>query len=197
MGPQVVVCHQRPIVSEGIARSLERSLDATVDTAVGLDQAITKARLGKPDLVVCGDFGWPDHVSLAQAIGRFRETVAGVPVLVLGRTSGHRAAATTLAAGAVGYVCVNQTPQQLAFAAAAAISGKQISPSSTFDPLLLTAREFDVLQLLDAGLTDKEIAAKLGVAVATIKTHARAIYLKLGATSRTHALSRARASDLL
>jgi predicted ATPase/DNA-binding CsgD family transcriptional regulator len=51
----------------------------------------------------------------------------------------------------------------------------------------LTIRETDVLRLLAAGLTDAQIAAKLILSTRTVSTHLRAIYRKLGVTSRTAA----------
>jgi NarL family two-component system response regulator LiaR len=53
-----------------------------------------------------------------------------------------------------------------------------------YGPDLLTAREADVLELLQQGASNAEIAAKLTVGVETVRTHARNIYRKLGVTSR-------------
>jgi DNA-binding NarL/FixJ family response regulator len=51
-------------------------------------------------------------------------------------------------------------------------------------PAPLTAREADVLELLQAGQSNAEIAASLHVGVETVRTHARNIYRKLGVSSR-------------
>lgn len=51
-------------------------------------------------------------------------------------------------------------------------------------PDLLTTREADVLELLQAGRSNAEIAAQLHVGVETVRTHARNIYRKLGVTNR-------------
>jgi len=53
-----------------------------------------------------------------------------------------------------------------------------------YGPDLLTQREADVLELLQQGASNAEIAAKLTVGVETVRTHARNIYRKLGVTSR-------------
>jgi len=61
----------------------------------------------------------------------------------------------------------------------------------------LTAREVDVLRLVARGLTNRDVAAELGIAEATVKTHLTRVLGKLGATSRTHAVARARELRLL
>jgi LuxR family maltose regulon positive regulatory protein len=61
----------------------------------------------------------------------------------------------------------------------------------------LSARELEVLRLVDAGLTNAEIAARLVVATSTVKTHINNLYGKLGVQTRTQALKRARELGLL
>lgn len=61
----------------------------------------------------------------------------------------------------------------------------------------LTEREQDVLRLLALGLTDQEIATRLYVSVATVKTHNHHLLRKLNARNRTQAVARARQLGLL
>jgi LuxR family maltose regulon positive regulatory protein len=56
----------------------------------------------------------------------------------------------------------------------------------------LTAREREVLRLIAAGLSNKEIARQLVVSVGTVKRQAHNLYGKLGVSGRTQALARAR-----
>jgi DNA-binding NarL/FixJ family response regulator len=71
--------------------------------------------------------------------------------------------------------------------------GMRVLPRSTFaptepaerfdflpEPDILTAREAEVLQLLQEGMTNAEIAHRLSIGVETVRTHARNIYRKLG-----------------
>jgi LuxR family maltose regulon positive regulatory protein len=63
-------------------------------------------------------------------------------------------------------------------------------------PFDLTDRELDVLQLLDQGFSKREVADELFVSYNTVHTHARSIYRKLGASSRSEAIARARQRGL-
>ena len=64
-------------------------------------------------------------------------------------------------------------------------------------PEPLSLREQEVLELIAAGLTNQEIADKLVISPETVKKHTGTIYSKLGVRSRTEAVARARALDLL
>ena len=61
----------------------------------------------------------------------------------------------------------------------------------------LSNRELDVLRLVAAGLTNREIALELSIAVSTVKTHMKNIHAKLGVRNRTQAVARARELDRL
>ncbi len=61
----------------------------------------------------------------------------------------------------------------------------------------LSSRELDVLRLLAKGLSKREVAAQLFVSYNTVHSHVRAIYRKLGVTSRADAVDLARKQTLL
>lgn len=65
------------------------------------------------------------------------------------------------------------------------------------DECLLSERELEVLQVLSAGLTNKEIGEKLCISVATVKTHMINIYSKLHVSNRTEAVDKGRQLGLL
>ncbi|HEX6474072.1 MAG TPA: LuxR C-terminal-related transcriptional regulator [Candidatus Limnocylindria bacterium] len=64
-------------------------------------------------------------------------------------------------------------------------------------PEPLSDRELSVLRLLGGSLSQPEIAAELGISAHTVKSHARAIYRKLGVSTRDEALEEARTLALL
>jgi LuxR family maltose regulon positive regulatory protein len=87
-------------------------------------------------------------------------------------------------------------------AQAQVVVGRPVSPrseaerdSSVVEPL--SRREREVLQLITAGLTNREIAQELTVATSTVKTHLKNIYAKLGVRNRTQAAAHARELNLL
>lgn len=67
----------------------------------------------------------------------------------------------------------------------------QSIPGTTESVEQLTARELQVLQMLATGLGNKEIAARLNISANTAKFHIAQIFAKLGAASRTEAVSKA------
>jgi LuxR family maltose regulon positive regulatory protein len=72
-----------------------------------------------------------------------------------------------------------------------------LTPTETALPEPLTQREQEVLKLIAAGLTNREIAEELVISPETVKKHTGNIYGKLGASNRTEAAARARELDLL
>jgi LuxR family transcriptional regulator, maltose regulon positive regulatory protein len=80
--------------------------------------------------------------------------------------------------------------------AARVMSMGGLSPDATL-VAELTERQRDVLRLVADGLSDREISIRLGLSVATIKTHLRAIFARLNARSRTAAVAKARVAGLL
>jgi len=80
-----------------------------------------------------------------------------------------------------------------------ALSETEPSPrrARSTQSIILTARELDVLRLIAAGASNKEIAAKLFLSAGTVKWHTIQIYGKLAVRNRTQAVARARELNLL
>jgi DNA-binding CsgD family transcriptional regulator/tetratricopeptide (TPR) repeat protein len=71
------------------------------------------------------------------------------------------------------------------------------SPAVSAQPDALTERELEVLGLVAEGLSNREIASRLVLALGTVKWYISEVYSKLGVTSRTQAIARARELQLL
>jgi DNA-binding NarL/FixJ family response regulator len=108
-------------------------------------------------------------------------------------------------AGPGGVVQSSASPEQIVQAIKSIASGLTIYDSALMPGASeeespaeqLTAREAEVLRLLAEGLGNKDIAEKLGISEHTIKFHIRSILGKLGAASRTEAVTRGLRSGLI
>jgi DNA-binding NarL/FixJ family response regulator len=63
---------------------------------------------------------------------------------------------------------------------------RSVGGASRWVPLGITAREADVLELVTEGLSNKDIAVRLGLSPRTVEKHVESLLRKLGARSRTH-----------
>jgi DNA-binding NarL/FixJ family response regulator len=100
--------------------------------------------------------------------------------------------AQALRAGARGVVPIHVAAPELAAAVRAVYHGWVITPPERLPPAQpepLTARELEVLRLLADGSSNKEIAARLAISEHTVKFHVNSILGKLGAGSRTEAVT--------
>ncbi|WP_245725684.1 response regulator [Propionibacterium cyclohexanicum] len=120
------------------------------------------------------------------------------PVIMLTTFEAAGFLAEALDAGAIGFLTKDEAPERIADAIRAARAGNGVfSPSATSaltsvagsvlhekSPNPLTAKEMDVLCLVVESLTNRQIAARLGVSEATVKTHISAILTKLDCADR-------------
>jgi DNA-binding NarL/FixJ family response regulator len=109
-------------------------------------------------------------------------------------------------AGASGYLLKDSAPDELVAAIRAAAAGETALAPAIASRLLarmrsprpeLSARESEVLRLVADGATNGEIATRLFISDATVKSHLVHIYTKLGVSSRTAAVASARELGLL
>jgi len=87
--------------------------------------------------------------------------------------------------------------EALAIAAGVAPAADEAKAAPPADPFLLTRRERDVLRLLAAGKTDRDIAEALFIGPRTVSWHVGAILSKLGVTTRREAAVKAQTDGLL
>ena len=132
---------------------------------------------------------------------------ADLPALLL--VSDAAAAAAALASGARGVLSRSAAPRRM-HAALHAVAESELVIDESFAHVLLrrsgpavamiaplTRREREVLQLLAAGMTNKEIAVRLGITDHTVKFHVNGILGKLGAVTRTEAVVEAARRGLI
>jgi DNA-binding NarL/FixJ family response regulator len=196
--PTVLVCHEDRLLAEGLAHVVERSLGATSEIACTAAESLTALDARPPDLIVLSDHLSPSE-PLAHTARRLRRAGVGAPLLVLAHNDSRQSFESALQAGASGYLPAVAAAERLPDTASNLLEGRTAlhQPATTPTAPRLTEREHQVLHGFERGLADKQIARELGVAISTVKTHARAIYAKLDATSRTAALHKARLAGLV
>ena len=122
-------------------------------------------------------------------------TGAGLAFGALARDAGAEEITAAIAAVAGGLTVLDR---QLATEALAAIERPRVAiEASPVSDEPLTAREREVLQLLAQGIPNKQIAQRLRISEHTVKFHVSAIMTKLGASSRTEAVTTAARRGLL
>jgi two-component system, NarL family, response regulator LiaR len=161
------------------------------------DEAVRLCGELRPDVVLM-DLVMPG-TSGVEATRRVLETCPGTRVVALTSFTDESLIGETIRAGAIGYLMKNVSADQLADAVRAAAAGRSTLAPEAADVLVrsvstprpqadaLTAREQEVLKLMADGLTNADIADRLVIGVATVKTHVSSIIAKLGVSSRTEA----------
>jgi len=214
MGIRVLIVDNQALVRRGVAELLRLSRDIeTVSQASGKQQAVQTAREQRPDVVII-EPQMPDGDGLAT-IKSLRQQCPDASILVLTQKEDPEEAIRTLEAGAVGYVLKDIEPEHLLSAIHHVASGRAmlnpkvarhilarlassngVSPSENLRGRGLTEREIEVLAQLANGLTDREIASRLFLSQATVKTHLKSVFRKLGARNRAQAAAVAAVSGL-
>jgi DNA-binding NarL/FixJ family response regulator len=181
---------------DAVARVLPRYGLAVVD------------RAADPDVVLV-------DVTGGAGIGLLRELAADEsdpPVLAIGVRDSDRNVLACIEAGAVGYVLQDASLDELADAAHRAVRDEPLASPHVIATLMrrvavlsqnsptgtvgeLTSRELEVVELIEQGLSNKEIAAQLSIAVTTVKNHVHSILEKLKVHRRGEAARLVRSSD--
>jgi two-component system response regulator DesR len=142
------------------------------------------------DLFLAGESG-------ADLCDSIRKTSPSTRVLLISG-AGRMSAAAARAAGASGFVSKDLEAAEIAAAVRMVGLGMTMfSPRAEQPEPPLTEREREVLDLIAAGSTNREIAARLYLSPHTVKEHTSALYRKLGARNRAEAVQKAQRSGLL
>jgi len=198
---RVLVADDHPVIRKGIRAMLEIVPDIeVVGEAVNGREAVTKVKKLQPDVILM-DLVMPEMDGI-EAIRRIKAHQPEARILVLTTFAGEDKIFPAIKAGALGYHLKDSSPQELVEAIRQVYGGEsslhpviarkvlqELSRPSgrppTPDPL--TQREVEVLQLVAQGRENWEIAEKLVITEATVRTHVSNIMSKLHLASRTQA----------
>jgi DNA-binding NarL/FixJ family response regulator len=191
--PRVLLADDHRIVAEGLRGLLEPEFEvvAVVEDGKALLEA---ARSLQPEVVVA-DITMP-LINGIEVTSRLAKEQPGVKVVILTMHREEAYARRALEAGAAGYVLKIAAPGELILAIRAALSGKVfVTPElagelagvagrrrqDVADPgASLTPRQREILQLLAAGKTAKEVGAVLGISARTVESHKYEIMRAVG-----------------
>jgi DNA-binding NarL/FixJ family response regulator len=208
---RVVVADDQATVREGLVAllGLLPGIDVVAQAADG--QAVIAAVAQHAPDVVLMDLRMPGLDGVA-ATERLTQAHPAVAVVVLTNHADDATVLAALAAGARGFLTKNAGRKELAQAIHAAAAGL-----ATVDPDVqarvvsaarlgqlpaelpdgLSRREAEVLAFIGAGLANAQIASRLRISTATVKTHVNRIFAKAGLSDRAAAARYAREHDLL
>ena len=198
---RVFIADDHAIVRKGIRAVLEIVPDIdVVGEAENGREAVAQVEALRPDVVLM-DLVMPEMDGI-EAIRRIKDRQPEARILVLTTFAGEDKIFPAVKAGALGYHLKDSRPEELAQAIRQVYRGEsslhpviarkvleELSRPSerppTPDPL--TQREVEVLRLVAQGLENREIAERLVISEATVRTHVSNITGKLHVASRTQA----------
>jgi DNA-binding NarL/FixJ family response regulator len=194
---RVLVVEDHHVVRQGLVALLNvvDGLEVVGEAADGVE-AIAQYRKHQPDIALI-DLRLP-RLSGVDVIERIRMETPHARFIVLTTYDGDEDIYRALQAGARAYLLKGMTSEELIAAIGAVHAGKSHIPPAIAQRLAermgteeLTPREFDVLEQIVRGLSNKDIATELEISEATVKTHINNLLSKLGVTDRTQAATAA------
>ncbi len=211
---KVLIADDQRLMREGLATLLTLSDDIEIVAQAGDgSEAIELAKAQRPDVILM-DIQMP-RVNGVEATRAIRSILPATQIIILTTFDNDEYLLEGLRAGACGYLLKDMPSEQLADAIRSAAKGQSpIGPEMarklvnlvTQNPIApppptaaseLSEREIEVLRLIAAGLSNKEIAEKLFIAEGTAKNHVSNILSKLEARDRAQAVARANELGLL
>jgi len=195
---RLLIADDHPVVRDGLSGmfSGDDGFEVIGEAANGA-QAVTLASALKPDVILM-DLRMPEMDGVA-AIAELARRKLPARVLVLTTYDTDSDVVRAVEAGATGYLLKDSPRDELLRAVRAAARGEAALSPSVATRLLgqvrapaqepLSQREFEVLEMVAGGATNREAAAKLFISEATVKTHLLHIYAKLGVSDRAAAVA--------
>ncbi|MBB4437950.1 MULTISPECIES: two-component system response regulator MctR [Rhizobium] len=186
---RVLLIDNHPLVLDGLKAVLETFDHIEVAGTAGLAQ--TGLEIGRQVLpqVVLMDINMP-KLSGIDAIELFRNELPQARVVMLSMHDSREYISSSVMHGAAGYILKDVSTDEIVSAIETVAGGGTYFSSGVFDALMgeraeegsdpLTPRERDILGLIVAGRSNKEIADVLGITSATTETHRKNLKKKLG-----------------
>jgi DNA-binding NarL/FixJ family response regulator len=194
---RVVIVEDHNVVRQGLVALLKLvdGLEVVGEAADGVE-AIAQIRKHQPGITLI-DLRLP-RLSGVEVIERIRKEAPQTRFIVLSTYDGDEDIYRALRAGAKAYLLKGMTSDDLIATIHAVHAGKSHIPPAIAEKLAermgaedLTPREFEVLEQIVFGKSNKEIATELDVSEATVKTHINSLLGKLGVSDRTQAATAA------
>ncbi len=214
MATRILLVDDHPLTRDALATLLEQKGFNVVGQAGDGNEAIDAARRLLPDLVLL-DLSMPELDGIS-ALPRLREAAPECEVVVLTASGTEENLLAAIRGGAAGYLLKTESPERIVdflngvAEGEAALSGavarrllEQVRTGSVNEGVpdaiaaALSARELEVLLLLDDHLGTDEIAKRLFISEHTVRSHVKSLLRKLQVSSRREALdtlARARAA---
>lgn len=187
----------------GLKNLLERSGIEVIAAASTGQEGLDMVHDANPDVILL-DMRMPDMDGLA-VLKQLRAAGVTAPITMLTTSNDEQDLVETLRNGAQGYLLKDMDPDelvaalynivkgetvvapQLAGTLARALQGKSEEPEQKTPLSELTPREFEIIEHLAIGQSNKVIARELGITDGTVKLHVKAILRKLSIRSRVEA----------
>ena len=193
----ILIVEDHQVVRQGLIALLNTMPDmSVVGEASSGDQAVELFRRHKPDVTIM-DLRLP-AMGGVDAIKAIRQEFPAARIIVLTTFDGDEDIFRALQAGARGYLLKGMSAEELMDAIRTVHAGRTRIPPAVAQRLAermtgpgLTGREMEVLKLIVAGKSNKEIGKDLTISEATVKTHINSILSKLAVTDRTQAATTA------
>lgn len=202
----VLLVDDHPVVRSGLRAVLDATEAVSIvgEAATG-EEALTLAAHLRPDVVLC-DLRLGAGMDGIQATTELRKLDPAPAVLILTTFDRDAEILGAIEAGAAGYLLKDVAPEVIVQGIQRAAAGDLFLAPQLASRVLtgmrrplprLTQRELEVLRQLVTGSTNREIARKLYVTEATVKTHLAHIFTKLEVDSRSRAVHLAQETGLI
>jgi DNA-binding NarL/FixJ family response regulator len=206
VGERILVVDDHPLTRGALAALLTGNGFEVVGEAADGREAIERAAELQPDLVLL-DLTMPELDGL-QALRPVRGAAPACEVVVLTASESEDNLLAAIRAGAAGYLLKSEPPERIVSFLRGVARGEAALSGAVARRLLdqvrdgehrdsgvpdeiaerLTARELEVLLLLDERLATDEIAARLYISEHTVRSHVKSLLAKLGVSSRREAV---------